>query len=161
MWRELFACWAPCFKFPHPVSYESFFGRPIMWRTTYFLMSIHVLVTLTITAPILFIYVAVWLLPTSPCKVMHIDPCLIEKIYVWRSPLYIMWDSMVNTVTSRMTLLINKWTNVVMDDGWVHSLAKTLRFLVQQHVAKHCRGWFGVWMKYQLVSDGNCNIVNL
>ena len=29
-----------------------------------------------------------------------------------------------------MTLLINKWTNIVMDDGWVHALAKTLPSLV-------------------------------
>jgi hypothetical protein len=27
-----------------------------------------------------------------------------------------------------MTLLMNKWTNIVMDDGWVHQFAKTLPF---------------------------------
>ena len=25
-----------------------------------------------------------------------------------------------------MTLLMNKWTNIVMDDGWAHPLAKTI-----------------------------------
>jgi hypothetical protein len=33
-------------------------------------------------------------------------------------------------VTFSMTLLMNKWTNIVMDDGWVHLLAKTLPSLV-------------------------------
>ena len=28
------------------------------------------------------------------------------------------------------TLLINKWTNFVKDDGWVHPLAKTLPSIV-------------------------------
>ena len=29
-----------------------------------------------------------------------------------------------------MTLLMNKWTNIVMDDGWVHSMTKTMPSLV-------------------------------
>ena len=33
-------------------------------------------------------------------------------------------------VTFQMTLLMNKWTNIVMDDGSVHPLAKTLPSLV-------------------------------
>ena len=33
-------------------------------------------------------------------------------------------------VTFWTTLLMNKWTNIVMDDGWVHPLAKTLPSLV-------------------------------
>ena len=32
--------------------------------------------------------------------------------------------------TFRLTVLMNKWTNIVMDDGWVHPLAKTLPSLV-------------------------------
>ena len=32
--------------------------------------------------------------------------------------------------TFQMTVLMNKWTNTVMDDGWVHSLAKPLPSLV-------------------------------
>ena len=32
--------------------------------------------------------------------------------------------------TFLMTLLMNKWTNIIMDDGWVHPLAKTLPSLV-------------------------------
>ena len=32
----------------------------------------------------------------------------------------------VTMATFWMTLLRNKWTNTVMDDGWVHSLAKAL-----------------------------------
>ena len=34
-------------------------------------------------------------------------------------------------VTFRMTLLIDKCTNILMDDGWVHPLAKTLPFACQ------------------------------
>ena len=29
-----------------------------------------------------------------------------------------------------MTLLMNKWTNIVISDGWVHPLAKALSSLV-------------------------------
>ena len=36
----------------------------------------------------------------------------------------------VTTVTFRMTLLMDEFTNSVMDDGQVHSLAKTLPSLV-------------------------------
>ena len=36
----------------------------------------------------------------------------------------------VNMVTFQMTLLANTFTNTVMDDGCVHSLAKTLPSLV-------------------------------
>ena len=32
----------------------------------------------------------------------------------------------VTMVTFQMTLLINKRTNIAMNDGWVHQLAKTL-----------------------------------
>jgi hypothetical protein len=42
-----------------------------------------------------------------------------------------------------LTLLINKWTNVVMNDGWVHPLAKTLPSLVSN-----------LWWKIVL-DDGN------
>ena len=36
----------------------------------------------------------------------------------------------VTVVTFQMTLLMNKWTNIVMEDEWVHPLAKTLPSLV-------------------------------
>ena len=35
----------------------------------------------------------------------------------------------VNMVTFWMTLLMNKFTNIVMNDGWVHPLAKTYLLL--------------------------------
>ena len=40
------------------------------------------------------------------------------------------WYCMSLMVTFGMTLLMNKWTNIVMDEGWVHPLAKTLPSLV-------------------------------
>ena len=36
----------------------------------------------------------------------------------------------VTIITFRMTLLMNKWINNVINVGWVHPLAKTLPFLV-------------------------------
>ena len=36
----------------------------------------------------------------------------------------------VNIVIFWMTLLMNKWTNIIIDDGWVHPLAKILPALV-------------------------------
>jgi hypothetical protein len=36
----------------------------------------------------------------------------------------------VTMVVFGMTLLMNRWTNVVVDNGWVHPLAKTLPSLV-------------------------------
>ena len=41
---------------------------------------------------------------------------------------YDIWCHMVSNVIMvcfGMTLLMNKWTNIVMDDGWLHPLAKT------------------------------------
>jgi hypothetical protein len=38
--------------------------------------------------------------------------------------------SSVTMVTFQMTLLMNNWTNIVMHDGWVHPLSKTLPSLV-------------------------------
>jgi hypothetical protein len=38
----------------------------------------------------------------------------------------VMWVFNVTMATHRMTLFMNKWTNVVMKDGWDHSLPKTL-----------------------------------
>ena len=43
------------------------------------------------------------------------------------------WCHMVVNVTMvalQRTLLMNKWTNIVMDEGWVYPLAKTLPSLV-------------------------------
>ena len=38
-------------------------------------------------------------------------------------------------------LWIHKYTNIVMNDGWVHPLAKTTTFSCQQLVMKYCHGW--------------------
>ena len=37
-----------------------------------------------------------------------------------------------------MTLLMNKFTNIVMNDGWVHPLAKPPSSFCQQFVMKYC-----------------------
>ena len=46
----------------------------------------------------------------------------------------------------QMTLLINKWTNIGMDDGWVHSLAKTLPSLVNNL-------WWNIVMDDQILNE--------
>ena len=43
----------------------------------------------------------------------------------------------VTMVTFWMVLHMNKWADIVIDDGWVHPLAKTLPSLV----SKCCHGW--------------------
>ena len=58
-------------------------------------------------------------------------------------------------VTFLITLVLNKWTNIIIDDGWVHPLAKTLPSLVNN------LSWMiETWMKHHLVSDNNCNHVS-
>ena len=63
-------------------------------------------------------------------------------------------------VTFRMTLLMNKWTGIDMDDGWVHPLTKTLPSLLGNL-------WRYIVMndwnldEHHLVSDSNYNNVNL
>ena len=61
----------------------------------------------------------------------------------------------VTMVTFRMTLLMNKSTNIVMDDGRVHPMAKTLP------CDKILSWMIEIWMKTHLVSLSNCNTVNL
>ena len=39
----------------------------------------------------------------------------------------------VTLISFRMTLLMNKWTNFVVDDGWVHPQAKPLTFSCNTH----------------------------
>ena len=66
----------------------------------------------------------------------------------------------VTMVTVRMTFLMDKWTNIVMDDGYVHPLVKTLSSFVSNF-------WRNIVMddwntdENHLISDNNCNIVNL
>ena len=65
---------------------------------------------------------------------------------------------MVIMVTFWMTLLVNKWTNIVTDDERVHPLAKTLPPLVNNL-------WWNIVMdawnldENHLASDNNYNIV--
>jgi hypothetical protein len=47
----------------------------------------------------------------------------------------------VTMVTFPMTLLMNKFTNTVINDGWVHPFIKTLLSFCQQPVMKYCHGW--------------------
>ena len=65
----------------------------------------------------------------------------------------------VTMITFHMTLLMNKWTNIVMDDGWVHPLAKPYPLL--SSTCDEILSWIEIWMKNHLVSDRNCNTVNL
>ena len=51
------------------------------------------------------------------------------------------WYFCVTMIAFRMTLLMSKWTNFVMDDGWVHPLAKNPTFSCPQLVMKYCHGW--------------------
>ena len=49
---------------------------------------------------------------------------------------------------------MNKWTNIIMNDGWGHpSLISTCDERLSWMIKN--------WIKKQLVSDNNCNIVNL
>ena len=50
---------------------------------------------------------------------------------------------------------MNKWTSIVMDDGWVHPLAQNPTFSCQQFLMKMIE----IWMKIHLVSDSNCSTV--
>ena len=63
----------------------------------------------------------------------------------------------VTMVTFWVTLLMDEWTSIVMDDGWIRLLAKTLPCLVS-------RSWWNVvvddWNldeKPLGQSDSNCN----
>ena len=60
-----------------------------------------------------------------------------------------------------MTLLMNKWENIVMDDGWVHPLAKTLPSIVSNlwwsivmdnwHLDEKSLGKWQYWQHYKSV----------
>ena len=63
-------------------------------------------------------------------------------------------------VTFEMTLVMNKRTKIVMDDGWVHPFAKSYLLSLATH--DEILSWMiESWMKDHLVSDRNCNTVNL
>ena len=59
-----------------------------------------------------------------------------------------------------MTILKNKWANIVMDDGWVHPLSKSLPSLVKT-CDELLSSMIEIWMTVHLVSDSNCNIINI
>ena len=59
----------------------------------------------------------------------------------------------VTMVTFQMMVLMNKWANYVMDDGWGHPLAKTLPFSCGQLVTKYCHGQLKFGCKNHLVGD--------
>ena len=67
---------------------------------------------------------------------------------------------MNNIMTFHMTLLMNKWINIVVDDGWVHPLAKTLLPLINNL-------WWNIIMddwnldEKTLDKHNNYSIVNL
>ena len=46
----------------------------------------------------------------------------------------------VTVVILWMTFLMNKWTMIIIDDGWDHPLAKTLPFQRALKAALHCGG---------------------
>ena len=46
----------------------------------------------------------------------------------------------VTMVTFRMTLLMNKWTYIFLNEGWVHALQKST-FSCQQLVMRYSNGW--------------------
>jgi hypothetical protein len=60
---------------------------------------------------------------------------------------------MCTMVTFRMTLLMNKFTNTVMDDGCVHPLSATCDEILSWMIE--------ILMKNHLVSDSNYNTVTL
>ena len=64
----------------------------------------------------------------------------------------------VTMVTFWMTLFMNKWTNIVVDDGWNHVVTKILLSATCDEILS----WMiGIWMKNHLVSDNNCSSVYL
>ena len=65
----------------------------------------------------------------------------------------------VTMATFWMTLLMNKRTYVVIDDGRVHPLGKTLPSLVISDEMLSLM--IEIWMKNSLFSDSNCDTVNL
>ena len=61
-----------------------------------------------------------------------------------------------------MALLMNKWTNTVMDDGWVHPFIAQSPTLLLLATCDEILSWMiGIWMKHHLVSDSNWKSVNL
>ena len=64
-------------------------------------------------------------------------------------------------VTFQMTLM-NKWAaTIVMDDGWVSSIGQNHVFLLLATRHEILLWMIEIWMKSHLVSDSNCNIINL
>ena len=67
----------------------------------------------------------------------------------------------VTMVAYRMTYFMNKWTNYVMDDEWVHPLAETLPPLVSNLLWNIVMDGWNLDEKIHFVSDTKCNVVNL
>ena len=58
---------------------------------------------------------------------------------------YWVWSTLnmifkVTMLTFWMTLRMNKWTNLVMDDGW--AIGQNANFTCQQHMMKYCHGYW-------------------
>ena len=69
-------------------------------------------------------------------------------------------DFYVTVVAFWMTLLMNKRSNIVMDDKF-HPLAKTLPLPMSATHDEILSWMIEFWMKNRFVRDGNCNTVNL
>ena len=63
-------------------------------------------------------------------------------------------------VAFRMTLHMNKWMDIVMDDGWVHPLAETLSSIVNNLRCNIVMDDRDLDENHQ-VSDNKCITVNL
>ena len=63
-------------------------------------------------------------------------------------------------VTFNMPFVMDKWTNIVMDDGWVRLLVRP--YLLSSTTCDDMFSWMiKIWMKIHLVSDSIGNNVNL
>ena len=83
---------------------------------------------------------------------------LYEIVNTKKTTLNMVFD--VTMVIFWITLIMNKGTNIVMGNGWVHPLAKTPPSLVE--TCDEILSWvIEIWMKNHLVSDSNCYTVNL
>ena len=67
----------------------------------------------------------------------------------------------ITIVTFRMAFLMKKWTNIVMDYGWVEFIHWPKPYLSLSATCDEILSWMiEMWMRDYLVSDSYCNIVN-
>ena len=73
----------------------------------------------------------------------------------------------VIVVTFQMTALMNDFTSIAMDDSNVNKIHTNYRnrgwYIMHPHVyvMNNMYWMIEIWMENQLVSDNNCNMVNL